>query len=144
MRRNWHWVHQKIKKPKMLRMEFWTSEFDVPKWSKRPWDPHNRIRLEKLCPKVVSNRKMTARMTSKRRFWDFRPIHENQALNVNFSPSGHPPLSGPQPSKGGFFCQSSRGLCEIIEKGSKQPNQCVKDLFGLPSRLRWSLAPSPF
>ena len=38
---------------------------DVKKWSKRPWDPHNGIRLEKLCPRVVSNRKMAGRMTSK-------------------------------------------------------------------------------
>ena len=30
----------------MLRIEFWTSDFDVKKCSKRPRDPHNRIRLE--------------------------------------------------------------------------------------------------
>ena len=41
-------VHQKIENPKMLRMKFWTSDVDVKKWSKRPRDPHNRIRLEKL------------------------------------------------------------------------------------------------
>ena len=35
----------------MLRMEFWTSDFDVQKWSKRPWDPHNRIRLENYAQK---------------------------------------------------------------------------------------------
>ena len=43
-------VHQQIEKPKMLRMKFWTSDFDVKKWSRRPRDPHNRICLEKLCP----------------------------------------------------------------------------------------------
>ena len=69
----------------MLRIEFWTSENLVKKWSKRPRDPQNRIRLEKLCPKVVSDRKMAGRMTSKRRFWHFRPIIENPALNVNDS-----------------------------------------------------------
>ena len=77
------WGHQKIENPKMLRMKFWTSDFDVKKWSKRPWDPHNRIRLEKLCPKVVSDRQNAGRMTSKRRFWHFRPIIENPGLNVN-------------------------------------------------------------
>ena len=76
-------VHQKIEKPKMLRMKFWTSENLVKKWSKRPRDPHNRIRLEKLCPKVVSDRQNAGRMTSKRRFWHFRPLIENRALNVN-------------------------------------------------------------
>ena len=94
MRRNRHWVHQKIENPKMLRIEFWTSDFDVKKCSKRPQDPHNRIRLEKLCPKVISDRKMAGRMPSKRRFWDFRPIIENPALNVNFSQSGTPPPVG--------------------------------------------------
>ena len=58
----------------MLKIEFWTSDFDVKKWSKRPRDPHNRIRLEKLCPKVVSDRKMVGRMPSRRRFWDFLPM----------------------------------------------------------------------
>ena len=87
-------VHRKIENPKMLRMKFWTSDFDVKKFSKRPWDPHNRIRLEKLCPKVVSDRQKAGRMTSKRRFWHFRPIRENRALNVNISPLGGP--------KGGF------------------------------------------
>ena len=76
-------VHQKIEKQKMLRMKFWTSDFDLKKWSKRPWDPHNRIRLEKLCPNVVSDRQNAGRMTSKRRFWHFCPIIENPALNVN-------------------------------------------------------------
>ena len=75
--------HQKIEKSKMLRIEFWTSDFDVKKCSKRPRDPHNQIRLEKLCPKVVSDRQNAGRMTSKRRFWHFRPIIENRALNVN-------------------------------------------------------------
>ena len=65
----------------MLRMKFWTSEIDVKKCSKRPWDPHNRIRLEKLCPKVLSDRQIAGRMTSKRRFWTSCPIIENQALN---------------------------------------------------------------
>ena len=69
----------------MLRMKFWTSEIDVKKCSKRPWDPHNRIRLEKLCPKVVSDRQNAGRMPSKRRFWHFRPIHENLGPNVNDS-----------------------------------------------------------
>ena len=69
-------------------MQFWTCDFDVKKGSKRPRDPHNRIRLEKLCPKVVSDRQNAGRMPSKRRFWDFRPIYENQALNVNVSPLG--------------------------------------------------------
>ena len=55
----------KIENPKMLRMKFWTSDFDVKKWSKRPRDPHNRIRLEKLCPKVVSDRQTVGRMPSK-------------------------------------------------------------------------------
>ena len=77
----------------MLRIEFWTSDFDVQKCSKRPWDHHNRIRLEQLCPKVVSDRKMAGRMTSKRGFWHFRQIIENPGLNVKFSPvldSFHP------------------------------------------------------
>ena len=64
--------HQKIEKSKMLRIEFWTSDFDVKKWSKRPWDPHNRIRLEKLCPKVVSDLQNAGRMSSKQGFSDFR------------------------------------------------------------------------
>ena len=76
-------VHQQIENTKMLKMKFWTSDFDVKKWSKWPWDPHNRIRLEKLCPKVVSDLQNAARMTSKRRFWDVCPIIENPALNVN-------------------------------------------------------------
>ena len=50
---NTFWVHQKIESPKMLRIEFWTSDVDVKKWSKRPQDPHNRIRLEKLSAKAV-------------------------------------------------------------------------------------------
>ena len=78
--------HQKIGNPKMLRMQFWMSDFDVKKCSKRPWDPHNRIRLEKLCPKVVSDRQNAGRMPSKWRFWHFRSIRENRALNVNVSP----------------------------------------------------------
>ena len=57
--------HQKIESPKMLRIEFWTSENLVKKLSKRPQDPHNRIRLEKLCPKAVSDRQNAGRMTSK-------------------------------------------------------------------------------
>ena len=89
MRRISFW--SKSENPKMLKIEFWLSENLVKKWSKRPWDPHNRIRLEKLCPKVVSNPKMAGRMTSKRRFWDVRPIIENPALNVNFAHSGTPP-----------------------------------------------------
>ena len=52
-----------------------------------PGDHHNRIRLEKLCPKVVSDRQNAGRMPSKRRFLHFRPIIENPGLNVNFSPS---------------------------------------------------------
>ena len=77
-------MHQKVvENPEMFRIEFWTSDFDVKKWSKRPWDPHNRIRLEKLCPKVVSDRQNAGRMTSKQRFWHFRPIIENPGLNVN-------------------------------------------------------------
>ena len=76
-------VHRKIENPKMLRMKIRTSDFDVKKCSKRPRDPHNRIRLEKLCPKVVSDRQNAGRMTSKRRFWHFCPIIENRALNVN-------------------------------------------------------------
>ena len=83
-------VHQKIEKPKMLKMKFWTSEKLVKRCSKRPRDPHNRIRLEKLCPKVVSDRKMAGRMSSKGRFRDFRPIHENPALNVNDSSADRP------------------------------------------------------
>ena len=84
-------VHQKIENSKMLRIKFWTSDFDVQKWSKRPLDPHNRILLEKLCPKVVSDCQNAGRMTSKRRFWHFRPIIENPGLNVNVSPQswGH-------------------------------------------------------
>ena len=74
---------KKSKNQKMLRIEFWTSDFDVKKLSKRPRDPHNRIRLEKLCPKVVSDLQNAGRMPSKRRFRYFRPIRENQALNVN-------------------------------------------------------------
>ena len=72
----------------MLRIEFWTSEKLVKKCSKRSRDPQNRIRLEKLRPKVVSDRKMAGRMPSKRGFWHFRPIRENRALNVNFSRIG--------------------------------------------------------
>ena len=82
-------VQQKIEKSEMLRIEFWTSEKIVKKCSKRPWDPHNRIRLEKLCPKVVSDPQNAGRMPSKRRFLHFRPIMENPGhpgLNVNFSP----------------------------------------------------------
>ena len=77
-------VHQKIEKSKMLRVKFWTSKKLVKKCSKWPQDPHNQIRLEKLCPKVVSDRQNAGRMTSKQWFWHFRPIIENQALNVNF------------------------------------------------------------
>ena len=75
----------------MLRMKFWTSDFDVKKFPKWLRDPHNRIRLEKLCPKVVSDRQNAGRMTSKRRFWLFRPIEVNRAQNVLFSPQswGH-------------------------------------------------------
>ena len=76
----------KNRKSKMLRMKFWTSENLVEKWSKRPQDHHNRIRLEKLCPKVVSDPQNAGRMSSKRRFLHFRPIIENPGLNVNFSP----------------------------------------------------------
>ena len=72
----------------MLRIGFWTSDFDVKQWSKRPQDPHNRIRLEKLWPKVVSDRQKAGRMPSKRRFCYFCPIIENPALNVNVSPLG--------------------------------------------------------
>ena len=60
------------------------------KCSKRSRDPHNRIRLEKLCPKVVLDRQKAGRMPSKRRFWHFCPIIENQALNVNISQSSTP------------------------------------------------------
>ena len=35
----------------MLRIELWTSDFDLKKCSKRPWDPHNRIRLENYAQK---------------------------------------------------------------------------------------------
>ena len=72
-------------------MKFWTSENLIKKWSTRPWDPHNRIRLETLCPKVVSDRQNAGRMPSKRRFLYCCPIRENPALNVNFSPQpwGH-------------------------------------------------------
>ena len=78
-------VHQKIEKPKMFRVKFWTSDKLVTKLSKRPRDPHNRIRLEKLCPKVVSDRQNAGRMPSKQLFWHFRRIIENRALNVNDS-----------------------------------------------------------
>ena len=44
-------VHQKIENPKMLGMKFWMSEFEVAKCSKRPWDCHNRIRLENNAQK---------------------------------------------------------------------------------------------
>ena len=80
---NLFWGHPKIENPKVLRIEFWTSEIDVKKLSKRPRDPHNRIRLEKLCPKVVSDRKMAGRMPSKRRLRDFRPMIEKSGRNVN-------------------------------------------------------------
>ena len=84
----------KIENPKLLRIEFWTSKKNVKKCSKRPWDPHNRIRLEKLCPKVVSDHQNAGRMPSKQRFWHCRPIRENRALNVNFfNPGTPPPLS---------------------------------------------------
>ena len=51
------------KNRKMLRMKFWTSDVDVEKCSTRPRDPHNRIRLEKLCPEVVSDSQTAGRMT---------------------------------------------------------------------------------
>ena len=99
-----HWVrecvesvfggHHKIENPKMLKLDLWTSDFGINKLSKRPWDPHNQIRLEKLCPNVVSDRTIAGWMTSKRRFWHVRPIHENPTLNVRFSQSGHPPVGG--------------------------------------------------
>ena len=54
----------KIENPKILRMKFWTSHFDIKKCSKRPQDPHNWIRLEKQCPKVVSDRQNAGRITS--------------------------------------------------------------------------------
>ena len=95
--------HQKIENSKMLRIEFWTSDFDVKKCSKWPRDPHNRIRLEKLFPKVVSDRQNAGRMTSKRRFWHFCLIRENRALNVNpkWSPwIGEGSRRGPRPFKG--------------------------------------------
>ena len=79
-------VHQKIENSKMLRMKFWTSDVDLKKWSKRPRDPHNGIRLEKLCPKVISDPQNAGGMPSKRRFLHFRPIMENLGLNVNFHP----------------------------------------------------------
>ena len=41
-------VHPKIENPKMLRIEFCKSDFDVNKSSKRPWSPHNRIRHETM------------------------------------------------------------------------------------------------
>ena len=97
-------VHKKIEKPKMLRMKFWTSENWVKKWSKRPQDPHNRILLEKLCPKVVSDHQNAGRMTSKRRFWDFLPIIENPALNVNF-------LNLPPLSEGGILQKILKNAC---------------------------------
>ena len=78
-------VHQKIENSKMLRMKFWTSENLVKKWSKRPRDPHNRIRLEKLCPKVVS-------------------------VNVNFSQSGIPP-----PCRRGHMRPCRRGHMQVIQ-----------------------------
>ena len=77
---------KKSKNQKMPRIKFWTSDNLVEKWSKRPRDPHNRIRLEKLCPKVVTDRQNARRMTSKQRFWHFRLIMENPGLNVIFSP----------------------------------------------------------
>ena len=84
-------VHQEIENQKMLRMKFWTSDFDVKKRPKRPRDSHNRIRLEKLCPKVILDRQNAGRMPSKRRFLYCCPIRENPALNVNFCPKpwGH-------------------------------------------------------
>ena len=114
--------HKKIEKPKMLRMKFWTSDFDVKKWPKRPRDPHNRIRLEKLCPKVVSDRKMAGRMPSKRRFRDFRPIHKNQVLNVNFSQSRGSRLLG--------ACPGCRGLVgsEILEKLLRNSAPWIRNL----------------
>ena len=78
-------MHQNIENPKTLRIKFWTSEIEVKKWSKRPRDTHNRVRLEKTSPKVVSDRKMAGRMPSKQRFRHFRPIIENPGLNVNDS-----------------------------------------------------------
>ena len=68
----------------MLRMKFWTSQNLVEKWPKRPRDHHDRIRLEKLCPNVVSDCQNAGRMTSKHRFWHFRPTIENPGQNVNF------------------------------------------------------------
>ena len=58
-------VHQQIENPNMLRMKFWTSDNLVKNWSTPPSDHHNRIRLEQLCPKVVSDRQNAGRMTSK-------------------------------------------------------------------------------
>ena len=79
-------VHQKVEKSEMFRMKFWTSENLVEKWSKRLRDHHNRIRLEKLCPKVVSDRQNAGRMPSKRRFLHFCPIIENCLLYTSPSP----------------------------------------------------------
>ena len=65
---NLFFVHQKTENQKMLRMKFWTSDFDVKKLSKRPQDPHNRIRLEKLCTRSSGLR------SSKRRTDDLKTI----------------------------------------------------------------------
>ena len=65
----------KNQNPKILRIEFWTSHFDVKKLSKRPWDPHNRIRLEKRCPKVVSDRKIGWTDALKTMILAFSPDH---------------------------------------------------------------------
>ena len=82
------WLHQQIEhNPNMLGMDFRTSEHLVKKLPNKSRDPHDRIHLQKLCPKVVSDRQNAGRMASKRRFQHFRPIIENPGLNVNFFPT---------------------------------------------------------
>ena len=146
-------------------MKFWTSEKLVEKCSKRPRDPLNRIRLEKLCPKVVSDCQNAGRMTSKRRFWHFRPTIENPGQNVHFPPQpwGH---STPNSTicfgqrvilrsikwqgQADFYPGIKRGdvpeggiLVEIVENGSKQPTNASKGYSGPVSYTHLTLPTIP-
>ena len=41
----------KYENPKMLRMKFWTSDFDFKKWYKRPQDPQIGFALKNYAQK---------------------------------------------------------------------------------------------
>ena len=64
---------------------------------------------------MVSDHQNAAGMSSKRRFWDFRPIQENRALNVNFSQSGQPP-----PCRRGHMQGSRLGGTPPLSEGGQR------------------------